>query len=95
MLKHMFSENIPIYLQIMDHVKQDICSESEGIIFTQRGMGTFVTEDSNKIDSVRNELAQRLVRQLIDGMTGLGFKSRQILLLVDEYLSNLPGDEER
>ncbi len=127
-LKHMFSENIPIYLQIMDHVKQDICSgriamggklpsvrdkaielgvnpntvrhayqelESEGIIFTQRGMGTFVTEDSNKIDSVRNELAQRLVRQLIDGMTGLGFKSRQILLLVDEYLSNLPGDEER
>ncbi len=121
----MFDENTPIYLQIMDLIKQDVCSgrmsmggklpsvrdkaielqvnpntvqhayqelESEGIVFTQRGMGTFVTEDEGKIDSVRSELAERLVRQLADGMTGLGFQRRQILRLIEEYFKNASDD---
>lgn len=127
-----FNENMPIYIQIMDLIKQRICAgqmgmgdklpsvrdmavelrvnpntiqrayqelEREGMVFTQRGMGTFVTEDKDRIGSVRNELAGRLVQQFVDGMASLGFQEQQILYHVKSYLEHQPttgaDDNER
>ncbi|AEE96461.1 GntR family transcriptional regulator [Mahella australiensis] len=131
-VRPVFDENIPIYLQIIDLIKQRICAgqmvmgdklpsvrdmavelrvnpntiqrayqelEREGMVFTQRGMGTFVTEDKDRIDSVRNELAGRLVQQFVDGMVSLGFQKQQILCHVEAYLERRPAirpdDKER
>ncbi|MDK2903480.1 MAG: hypothetical protein PWQ93_1399 [Clostridiales bacterium] len=130
-MQAVFDENSPIYLQIMDLIKQRICAslwnlgdrlpsvremaielrvnpntvqrayqelEREGMVFTQRGMGTFVTEDQAKVEAVRNELASRLVRQFVDGMAKLGFEREQMRVKLDMYLEKQPmerqGDDE-
>lgn len=51
--------------------------ESQGACFTRRGMGTFVTEDTGKIDQMREEMADQLVRQYLEGMSRLGFDTRE------------------
>jgi len=62
--------------------------EREEMVFTQRGMGTFVTKDKDKIDTVRDELASRLVQQFVEGMFGLGFEEEQIKRYVEVYLED-------
>ncbi len=119
--RSVFDESIPIYIQIMDMIKQRICAgqlsmgdklpsvrdmagelmvnpntvqrayqelEREEMVFTQRGMGTFVTRDKDKIDTVREELASRLVQQFVEGMFGLGFEEEQIKRYVEVYLED-------
>ena len=119
--RSVFDESIPIYIQIMDMIKQRICAgqlsmgdklpsvrdmagelmvnpntvqrayqelEREEMVFTQRGMGTFVTRDKDKIDTVREELASRLVQQFVEGMFGLGFEEEQIKRCVEAYLED-------
>ncbi|MDO4522492.1 MAG: GntR family transcriptional regulator [Eubacteriales bacterium] len=46
--------------------------ESEGICFTRRGLGTFVSEDPELISRMKAEMAQELLQQFIDGMSRLG-----------------------
>jgi len=119
--RYVFDESTPIYIQIMDMIKQRICAgqlsrgeklpsvrdmaielrvnpntvqrayqelEREEMVFTQRGMGTFVTKDKDKIDTVRDELASRLVQQFVEGMFGLGFEEEQIKRCVEAYLED-------
>lgn len=47
--------------------------ESEGVCFTRRGMGTFVTEDPGKVDQMKEEMAGTLIRDFLEGMEQLGF----------------------
>ena len=42
--------------------------ESEGVCFTRRGMGTFVTEDPGKVDQMKEEMADTLIRDFLEGM---------------------------
>ena len=35
--------------------------ETEGVCFTRRGMGTFVTEDSEKVKNMKEEMAGTLI----------------------------------
>ena len=119
--RYVFDESTPIYIQIMDMIKQRICAgqlsrgeklpsvrdmaielrvnpntvqrayqelEREEMVFTQRGMGTFVSKDKDKIDAVRKELASRLAQQFVDGMFSLGFAKEQIKHYVETYLEN-------
>lgn len=53
--------------------------ESEGICFTRRGMGTFVTEVPEKISLMREEMAQELVTHFIDGMRSLGISKEEAM----------------
>ncbi|MDD6615856.1 MAG: GntR family transcriptional regulator [Lachnospiraceae bacterium] len=46
--------------------------ESEGVCFTRRGMGTFVTEDPEKVEQVKEEMVQELSHQFLEGMKRLG-----------------------
>lgn len=53
--------------------------ESEGVCFTRRGMGTFVTEDARKTTEMREEMAQELVTYFIDGMSSLGIGKKEAM----------------
>ncbi len=46
--------------------------EGEGLCFTKRGLGTFVTEDKEKYLSVKNEMAEKYMEEFIYNMKGLG-----------------------
>ncbi|MFA7533990.1 MAG: GntR family transcriptional regulator, partial [Tissierellaceae bacterium] len=47
--------------------------EREDLVFTQRGMGTFVTEDIDVIDNLKKTMALGLVDSFIKDMESLGF----------------------
>ena len=55
--------------------------ESEGVCFTRRGMGTFVTEDPGKVDQMKEEMADTLIRDFLEGMEQLGFSRSEAIAL--------------
>ncbi len=115
-----FSENIPIYIQIMNAIKKEIVIgklkggdklssvremadelkvnpntvqrayqelEREGVTYTQRGMGTFITDDGSKVLDIKREMSRDMIYYFIQGMKDLGFKNEEIVNVITEYVS--------
>jgi len=115
-----FKKNIPIYLQIMDKIKQDISLgilkpgaklistrdfsielkvnpntisrvykelESENIVFTKRGMGTFIVEDDNIIQNIKNKMANDTIEKFKNDL-------RELNDSIDEAIKMLKNTEE-
>lgn len=61
--------------------------EAEGVCFTKRGMGTFVTEDSEKIQTMKREMADSLIREFLEGMEQLGFSRLEAIRFLDSEQS--------
>lgn len=57
--------------------------ENEGVCFTRRGMGTFVTENARKITQMKEEMAQELVTYFIDGMSSLGIGREEAMQFLE------------
>ncbi len=53
--------------------------ERLGIVYTQRGMGTFVGEKENMIDNLKREMAKEVVDSFILRMKRLGFTEQEIM----------------
>ena len=51
--------------------------EMEGVCFTRRGMGTFVTEDPERVQQLKEEMAGTLIREFLEGMGRLGTSRAQ------------------
>lgn len=66
--------------------------ESEEICFTKRGLGTFVTEDSIKLRSIKVEMANTLLEQFILGMKDLGFTKEELLQMLEAKYDELEAD---
>lgn len=110
-----FNNNIPIYLQVMHKIKQDIITgklkhgdkmpssreysqelglnfntvarvykemEMEDIVFTKRGLGTFITESSEKIENIRFEMARELIENFVNGMEQIGFTKEDMICFI-------------
>jgi DNA-binding transcriptional regulator YhcF (GntR family) len=60
--------------------------ERENVTYTQRGMGTFITENTEKLASLKREMAKEIVESFVTGMRSLGFNSNEILEIIKEYL---------
>ena len=58
--------------------------EREGLIYTQRTSGRFVTEDAAAIGRCREALAGGLVREFLAAMTLLGYQRQDIVDLLRE-----------
>jgi len=56
--------------------------EIEGIIYTQRGIGVFITEDMDKITNLRLNMSKQLVEKFIGSMRLLGFSNDEIIDVV-------------
>ncbi|BCY18038.1 GntR family transcriptional regulator [Leptolinea sp. HRD-7] len=67
---------------------QRACSEleREGVIYTQRGVGSFVTEDDNIIRAVKEQMCGGIVTEFVNGMRSLGFANNEILEIVGKAL---------
>lgn len=114
-----FDANIPIYVQIIQNIKEKIVTgslvpgdklpsvrehseslsvnpntvqrsyqelEREGVTETRRGMGTYIVENDNLIETLRKEMAETLLTQFIAGMQALGFKKDSIPGIVEKAL---------
>lgn len=56
--------------------------ERENLVFTQRGMGNFVTEDSEVIRTLKSNMASNIVNVFISEMKALGFSLAEITDLI-------------
>lgn len=112
-----FSNNQPIYIQIMNYIKGQIIKgelkegeklysvrdlstkmkvnpntiqrsyqelEREGLVMTQRGMGTFITEDIEIIKKLKVNMASSIINNFLADMKGLGFDYNDIIELIQD-----------
>lgn len=56
--------------------------ENEGICFTRRGLGTFVSEDPDLVKRLKDELTQELLNQFLEGMKQLGISEEEAVQLI-------------
>lgn len=118
----MFTENLPIYVQIMNLIKKRIIIgelkegkklpsvrelstelkvnpntiqrsyqelEREDLVFTQRGMGTFVTEDNEIIKELKKNMASDVVIGFIKEMKSIGYNSKEIIELISNKVEEV------
>ena len=117
-----FDNNIPIYIQVVNKIKQYLITgklnpgdkmpstrdfanevglnlntvarvykelEMESIVFTKRGLGTFVTESEEKVNSIRSEMARDLLLNFINGMKGIGYKKEEIVSILNDNIEGV------
>ncbi|MEA4826000.1 MAG: GntR family transcriptional regulator [Clostridium sp.] len=60
--------------------------EREGLAYTQRGMGTFVTEDENILYKLKKDTARDVMDAFVEGMKHLGFNDDEIVDMVSKKL---------
>lgn len=64
--------------------------ERDGLVYSQRTAGRFVTEDGAMIDAAKRSLAGRHVRAFLEAMLRLGFQKEEIIDLIAREF----GEEE-
>jgi DNA-binding transcriptional regulator YhcF (GntR family) len=126
-LKINFDPSTPIYSQIIDGFKREICSgalkpgekvlpvrelamelgvnpntlqramselEREGLLYTERTSGRYVTQDSQLIFNVRKELSAGLAADFLKKMTALGCSADEIIELIKTNKTNGENENE-
>lgn len=58
----------------------------EGILYTKRGEGNFVTEDTNLLDKTKQDLINEELDKFVQSMHALGVSNDQISTFLTEYL---------
>ena len=58
--------------------------EREGMVYSQRTAGRFVTEDVKLIDGAKRAFAQEHIQVFLEGMKKLGYGREEILNLLQE-----------
>lgn len=56
--------------------------ESLGLCFKKRGLGTFITEDKEIVEAIKNEMADQLIEDFVEGMKKLGFSYDDMINLI-------------
>ncbi len=69
----------------VQHAYQELIRE--GVLFTKRGQGNFVTEDPKKIRDLKMELVNRIVENFVKEMEELGYRIKK------DTLTNLLEEE--
>ena len=64
--------------------------EQDGLVYSQRTAGRFVTEDNTMINTAKRSLAERHVKTFLEAMLRLGFQKDEIIDLISKEL----GEEE-
>ena len=58
--------------------------EREGLCQTQRGLGTFVTEDGETIRRLREDMARQAVSRFLQDLSGLGLTREEAVRLIQK-----------
>jgi len=63
--------------------------EEDGLLYTNRTSGRFITEDIKMVEQVKNKLAQEQVHAFLDKMKNLGFEQKEILSILTKILEEM------
>ena len=67
--------------------------EREGLCRSERTTGRFVTENQDRIDAARADLARSAADAFVDRAVGLGMKKAQAKALIEQRWSNHDSDQ--
>ena len=59
--------------------------EREGLIYTQRATGNYVTENADEIKSARQALAKTQVAEFLSNMQSLGYSVGDVIVLLQSF----------
>lgn len=59
--------------------------EREGLIYTQRATGKYVTENADEIKSARQALAKTQVSEFLSNMQSLGYSVGDVIVLLQSF----------
>ena len=63
--------------------------EREGILLSQRGVGSFVVDNKEMFDRLREEMAKDIVQSFVEDMNNLGFpRDKSITLIKESWVNN-------
>jgi GntR family transcriptional regulator len=77
-----FSKELKVNPNTIQRVYQEL--EREELVITQRGMGTFVTEDIHTIGELKQSMATELMDRFLTEMENLGFQSSEIKTMISK-----------
>ena len=60
--------------------------EREGLLFTQRTLGRFVTENAETITALRRSLADEQLDVFLKKMYNLGYSAEEVMKLLQDYI---------
>jgi DNA-binding transcriptional regulator YhcF (GntR family) len=60
--------------------------EEDGLLYTNRTSGRFITEDTKMIQQVKHKLAQEQVSEFLERMKSLGFGETETLSIIATML---------
>ncbi len=66
--------------------------EREGLLFTQRTAGRFITENSQTITELRRSLADEQLDLFLKKMYNLGYNNKEVVKLLEDYIR---GEERK
>ncbi len=66
--------------------------ELEGLVETLRGQGTFIRQDSDVVEGLREEILSNLVEDFISAMKALGCSKKNIVQLIEIRLAEMEED---
>ena len=68
--------------------------ESEGLVYSQRTAGRFVTEDETRIGETKRDLAQKHVARFMEAMRSLSISREETLSLMEAEFGKETGTNE-
>ncbi|NLL59784.1 MAG: GntR family transcriptional regulator [Tissierellia bacterium] len=63
--------------------------ENEKILFTKRGLGTFITESKEQIEDLRYAMAKNLIATFVEGMEQLGYSKKDMIKFIEIQYNNI------
>lgn len=84
-----FSKDLKVNPNTIQRAYQEL--ERDEFVFTQRGLGTFVTEDIQIIQNLKKSMATELINEFFLEMKNLGFQPDEI----KEMITDWSGEEEQ
>lgn len=68
--------------------------EMAGYCFTRRGIGTFVSEEENMFETLKKEMAGKLLGDFMHEMEDLGFRKDDIITQIEKYEEDKEDKED-
>lgn len=79
-----FSKELKVNPNTVQRAYQEL--ERENLVFTKRGMGTFVTEDLDSLKELKKNMATDIIRNFLMEMKKIGFNSDEIIEIVSSEI---------
>lgn len=81
------TRELAVKYQVNPNTAVRVYNEMElmGLCFTKRGLGTFVTEDKEKYESIKREMAEGFIATYVEEMQAIGYKKEDMIRAVEKF----------